>query len=1250
MTVQNTTPAVTFVGTGAQTSFPFTFRCDDVAWLSVDYLTNFDQFLLNPDQDANPGGSVEYTVAPPLNQELTVIRATEQDQQLDYTRYDPFDSESHEDALDKLTMIVQDQQYTLSVLGRFHPAYITSLDYGDPTVPDVITNQIIFRSRDLNDYANLGFDGGSAALNLDNLAHGAGIQLRAETAAGALVGLFAALPDGVAQVFHAGVATAMTAAAGAGGFEVNNLATGVGFERVLTVSDIAGGAIDHGTLGGLGDDDHPQYHNGTLAYTGNLNMGGFDIINVGLVDGVDLAADSATLAAHVADLSIHFTEASIDHLNILNSGVNSHGVIDSHIANSAIHFTVGSIDHTAISNIGVNSHAVIDAHIADPTIHFTQGSIDHILIANVGTNTHAQIDTHIADTTIHFADAPADGNIYGRINNGWAQVTSGFNGLGVWRYRTATDAFPTAGRLQFDNIIIDSATNLYVNEVNDGSTDMSSFLALLVSGDLIYIQVQADSSQFVIVEIGTPVLNADVWTFPLTQVEGQGSPPSNNTPVGLVVSAGAGGGVTDHFLLTNIGVNTHVQIDTHIADTTIHPDITANVLVTGSWGFRHPLSVNALEVGSSPPVAADAFTAQLRFANIINTNQIGYVGFNGIGGNLGISNEAHGGNVFIGAEDAAGVPRVLATFDPDLNQAIFPAAVRHTSVTEAFGTNVVTTAERTALTDVAGLVVFDSDIGQLHQNDGAGWSIPGAGLTTLQDAYDNSAGVNPMIELLAASGAFTIRDGVVPLADMFELQNNAGVDFFQLDATSMDYGLNGNREFEFLIDATGRGGIRFMPDGRTQTTVAAISAAITWDSLVISNVPGGAPFGNDSAPAAIAWVGEVRFDDPPSVFATSLLFNQATLISCNGVNVGPVYTMVNQPRVRNIAAGSRTMSQANAVRSQMAVGPNTAGNMTLTSHEPFFATVQVDATVGTASVTTCNYFAPKAPTLTAGGTIGTLNCFDIPDIPAAGITTLRGINSAMNSGDFINHTGTAESNFGGPINLTNDFPNGVLRMGASNDYSQGWVATGEFYQQVGTPFVTQWRWSAPATGRLLMQGTGAVLDELNINVNRFSMGAQSGAVGNQVGVFVAGARTTQVAGEWSDFLLTQAANLTVDDAMGGVFGWTINAPSMTLGTGSVTTAGALNIGGNVNQGSVNRFGVRILSNPSGGSGVNAALWVTAGLTRLDGRLDINNGQALGGGGTALLGTVGGTGPTGTAQAQWVEIDIGGVAHWIPVWT
>ena len=47
---------------------------------------------------------------------------------------------------------------------------------------------------------------------------------------------------------------------------------------------------DHGNLTGLLDDDHPQYLlvNGTRAMLGNLNMGGYSVTNVNLVDGVDV--------------------------------------------------------------------------------------------------------------------------------------------------------------------------------------------------------------------------------------------------------------------------------------------------------------------------------------------------------------------------------------------------------------------------------------------------------------------------------------------------------------------------------------------------------------------------------------------------------------------------------------------------------------------------------------------------------------------------------------------------------------------------------------------------------------------------------------------------------------------------------------------------------------------------------------------------------------------------------------------------
>lgn len=109
MTVQDVTSETSFTGNGATVSFPFVFRCDDLAWLSLSYLVSFDEILLNGDQELNPGGSLEYFVAPPTDQQIILTRNTPLTQLMDYTRHGPFDSESHETALDKLTMAIQDR-------------------------------------------------------------------------------------------------------------------------------------------------------------------------------------------------------------------------------------------------------------------------------------------------------------------------------------------------------------------------------------------------------------------------------------------------------------------------------------------------------------------------------------------------------------------------------------------------------------------------------------------------------------------------------------------------------------------------------------------------------------------------------------------------------------------------------------------------------------------------------------------------------------------------------------------------------------------------------------------------------------------------------------------------------------------------------------------------------------------------------------------------------------------------------------
>jgi hypothetical protein len=281
----------------------------------------------------------------------------------------------------------------------------------------------------------------------------------------------------------------------------------------------------------------------------------------------DLAQFNGTVWVNVPTSSVGVTS----HLALTDIGVNTHAAIDTHIADGTIHFLEGSIDHTAITNIGVNSHVAIDTHIADGTIHFLEGSIDHTAITNIGVNSHATIDTHIADGTIHFADAPADSQTYARRDNAWVEIGTGSGLLsGVWRFSTSTTPPPASGRFQFDTGAFGTVTEIDIHDFTRPGVDASNFLSILDSGDRIYIQDETVSGDFVVFDVtGPSVDNTTYWTIPVTSVF-EGAFLSNNRDCLVIIQFGGGAGGISHFDLTDIGVNTHAAIDTHIADGTIH--------------------------------------------------------------------------------------------------------------------------------------------------------------------------------------------------------------------------------------------------------------------------------------------------------------------------------------------------------------------------------------------------------------------------------------------------------------------------------------------------------------------------------------------------------------------------------------------------------------------------------------------------------------------------------------------------------
>src|SRR5574343_1382273 len=116
MTISTTESRISYNGNGVTTvfSFPYRFLANgDLVVLSVSAagvettkVLTTDYTLTGAGDDA--GGSVTMLVAPASGTRLIIYRDTDIVQETDYISGDPFPAETHERALDRLTMIAQE--------------------------------------------------------------------------------------------------------------------------------------------------------------------------------------------------------------------------------------------------------------------------------------------------------------------------------------------------------------------------------------------------------------------------------------------------------------------------------------------------------------------------------------------------------------------------------------------------------------------------------------------------------------------------------------------------------------------------------------------------------------------------------------------------------------------------------------------------------------------------------------------------------------------------------------------------------------------------------------------------------------------------------------------------------------------------------------------------------------------------------------------------------------------------------------
>lgn len=114
MTIQSQTNKISYAGNGGTTTFTYNFLISANTWLNV-YVNGVLQTLTTnysvTGVGNGSGGNVVFVTAPARDASVVIARTNiPQTQLTDYTPNDPFPAETHEAALDKLTMLIQQAQ------------------------------------------------------------------------------------------------------------------------------------------------------------------------------------------------------------------------------------------------------------------------------------------------------------------------------------------------------------------------------------------------------------------------------------------------------------------------------------------------------------------------------------------------------------------------------------------------------------------------------------------------------------------------------------------------------------------------------------------------------------------------------------------------------------------------------------------------------------------------------------------------------------------------------------------------------------------------------------------------------------------------------------------------------------------------------------------------------------------------------------------------------------------------------------